>query len=79
MHSKSSSFSVAQRGSSKRQTKDSIDRSAEKRNSLIPGREPGQPGALPVYTKPIPANASNNLNGDELNKVHGAEGGFFCQ
>ena len=24
-------------------------------------------------------NASNNVNGDEFNKVHGAEGGFFCQ
>ena len=24
-------------------------------------------------------NASNNLNGDELHKVHGAEGGFFCR
>lgn len=42
------------------------------------GSQEKKSSLAPVATKPQ-KNASNNVNGDEFNKVHGAEGGFFCQ
>ena len=39
----------------------------------------GVTGAVNKIVRPTTTNASNNINGDELHKVHGAEGGFFCQ
>ena len=38
----------------------------------------GGAGALGLAKKPR-VNASNNVNGDEYFKVHGAEGGFLCK
>ena len=35
-------------------------------------------GTTPLFGRPPRVNASNNINGDELYKIHGAEGGFNC-
>ena len=71
LQSKSSSINLA-RVSAKR--KDPSAASIDKKSSFAGTRG----GAKDPLNKPV-INASNNVNGDELLKVHGAEGGFHCE
>ena len=73
---KTSSINLA-RVSSKRKEAASGGTSVDKKSSFAATRTGGGQAAVPS-SKPR-VNASNNVNGDELLKVHGAEGGFFCQ
>ena len=80
---KSSSINLSRFNTQANRRKDTLGMSAasnEKRSTIA--SNPGGGGAVPqgaahsiIYQE---KNASNNVNGDEFYKVHGAEGKFCC-
>ena len=70
MNSKSNSIKV-KGGMTRKDTLGQSMNSFDKKSSIA--------GTSNPFGRPPRVNASNNINGDELFKIHGAEGGFSCK